>query len=90
MAVTVVFNIPGMNAGQYDRIIKSLEAGGAGSPDGRLLHVASPTDDGWLVFDVWESEEKFGRFAEVLMPIVSAEGIQAQPQIYQTHNIVKG
>ena len=90
MAVTVVFNVPGMTAGQYEQIIAGLDERGAASPDGRLFHVASATEGGWLVVDVWESEEKFGRFAEVLTPLVSAAGVQAQPQIYQTHNVIKG
>ncbi len=91
MAVTVVFQVPGMTAHQYDRVINGLEAKGLGAPDGRLFHVASPTPDGWFVVDVFESEEKLGKFAESLMPILAAAGVTpAQPTIYPVHNMIKG
>ena len=92
MPVAVVFNVPGMSAQQYDQIIAGLEGRGEGSPDGRLAHVAAPADGGWMVFDVWESEEKFGRFAEVLMPIVAGAGVNPppQPRVYPVHSFVGG
>jgi len=39
---------------------------------------------------VWESEEKFGTFGEVLMPIMSYEGVTpVPPKITPVHNIIK-
>ncbi len=91
MAVTAVFEVPGMTSQQYDTVIKNLEARGAGAPDGRLYHVASPTPDGWLVVDVWESEEKLGKFAETLMPVLASAGVQPPaPKVYKAHNIIEG
>jgi hypothetical protein len=90
MAIAVVFQVPGMTAEQYDRVIKDLQAEGLGAPDGRLFHVACPTPDGWFVVDLFESEEKLGKFAGSLMPILAAAGVTPpQPTIYPVHNIIK-
>ena len=89
MAFTVVFDAPGMVAAQYDEIIKGLEDAGEGKPDGRLYHVSAPIESGWLVVDVWESQEQFARFAETLVPIIEQAGVEPpQPRIYPVHNIL--
>ena len=89
MAIVAEFNIPGMTAEQYDRTVQELEAKGAGAPEGRIFHVAAPTDTGWFVVDVWESEEHFGRFGETLIPVLMAAGVTpAQPEIHPVHNIM--
>ena len=91
MAIAAVFNIPGMTQQQYDQVIKDLEAKGAGNPDGRLYHVASLSEAGGLVIDVWESEEKLGQFGEVLIPTLVAAGVTpAEAQIHPVHNIIEG
>lgn len=90
-AIVVVFDVPGMTAEQYDRVIKDLEATGEGRPKGRLYHVASPKPGGWFVVDVWESPELLDRFAKILMPILQAAGVTPpQPQISRMHNSISG
>ncbi len=89
MAIVASFNIPGMTADQYDRVAQELEAKGAEAPEGRIFHVAAPTDTGWLVVDVWESEEHFGRFGETLIPVLMAAGVTpAPPEIHPVHHIM--
>lgn len=88
--IIAVFEVPGMNAGQYDNIIERLEAAGEGEPDGRLFHVTGPRGDGWLVVDVWESREKFERFGQTLMPIAHELGLNPQPQLYPVHSLIDG
>ena len=91
MAITVIFELPRMSAAQYDRALKQLEAKGEGAPKGRLYHVASPSQDGWYVLDVWDSPENLDRFGKVLMPILSGVGVQPPvPKVLPTHNIIKG
>lgn len=89
MALIFEFNIPGMTAEQYDRVIEELEASGAGAPEGRTYHVAAPTDTGWFVLDVWESEEHFDHFGQTLMPILVAAGVTpADPEVRPVHNVI--
>jgi hypothetical protein len=91
MSITVLFDVPGMTAGQYDRVMADLKASGQDAPDGRLYHVASQSPAGWHVLDVWESEEKLGKFAGTLMPTLAKAGVTPpQPVVLQTHNIVNG
>lgn len=37
-------------------------------PSGLLFHVAGPTDEGFRTIDVWESEEAWKRFRDVMAP----------------------
>lgn len=65
------------------------------SPDGLLLHTAGPGDQGWYVYDIWESREHFQRFAdEKLMPAIASSGAgggaQLQPQFFPIESLVKG
>lgn len=90
MAITAVFDAPGVTQQQYDQIVGDLEAFGLAAPNGRLFHVANQTENGWLVVDVWESEELLGKFAETLLPMFDAIGVTLpQPRILQVHNIIK-
>ena len=91
MAITAVFELPGMTQQQYDQIVRNLSANGLGAPNGRLHHVASASGNGLFIVDVWESEEALGKFSEGLIPIiVSAGATPAEPRILQVHNIIKG
>ena len=38
--------------------------------------------------DVWESEEAFGRFGEVLGPIMQEIGVDDPPEVYIAHTFV--
>ena len=88
--IIAVFEVPGMTAGQYDRIIEDLEAAGLGEPEGRLFHVAGPRGDGWIVVDVWASAQQFERFGQTLMPIVQQLGLTPTPQVYPVYNLIEG
>jgi len=57
--------------------------------DGILLHIAGPTEDGWRVIDVWESEEAFQRFGEVIGPILQDVGFPGEPKVSELHNFLK-
>ena len=90
MAITAIFELPGMTQQQYDRVVRDLTANGLGAPDGRLHHVASASGNSLFIVDVWESEEALGKFSEGLIPIITATGATpAEPRILQVHNIIK-
>ena len=86
MAISAVFEVPGMTADDFDKILAGLEKAGQMKPDGRIFHVASPTDGGWLVVDVWDSEQQLGEFAAILMPIIAGLGITPpDPRVAPVH-----
>ena len=43
---------------QYERFASAI----AGRPEGLVLHVAGPTDEGFRIIGVWESESAWERF----------------------------
>ena len=96
MPVVMVHQIPGGTKEQYEAVAERLTDGrGLNSPDswpveGLVSHASGPTEDGWCVVDVWESEEAFQRFGEVLRPVLEEVGMPAgEPQVSPVHNFVK-
>jgi hypothetical protein len=47
---------------QYGAVARSVDL----APRGLLLHVAGPTDEGFRIIQVWESEAAWQRFSEAL------------------------
>jgi hypothetical protein len=67
------------------------------APDGLILHTAGPGQQGWYIYDVWESEDHFQRFVEQkLRPAMESTGAgadgggQPQPQFFPIETLVKG
>jgi hypothetical protein len=87
--------IPGGTREQYDEVCARLTGGRSLSSlsdwpvEGILSHAAGPTDDGWCVVDVWESEEAFRRFGEVIVPILQELGVPGEPRVLPVHNVVR-
>ncbi len=91
MAVAILFDISGARRSQYDAVIRKLQDAGEGAPPGRLYHVSGPTQDGWRVVDVWESQEQFERFGQTLMPFLEESGFpEFEPEFWPVHNIIIG
>ncbi|HVT13861.1 MAG TPA: hypothetical protein VHE55_16480 [Fimbriimonadaceae bacterium] len=86
--ITVVINCPGVSSLQYEEACRLANVSPSNPPAGLVFHCGSPTEDGWLVVDVWESEEAFKKFGERLMPAVKEAGIDAHPMIYRTHQVM--
>jgi hypothetical protein len=61
--ILMVHDSPGGTQEQYEQVTSRLSDGrglnslGDWPVDGILSHTAGPTDAGWRVVDVWESEE---------------------------------
>jgi hypothetical protein len=87
--VMVSFDIKGIKAQQYDRAMSDLSAQNALQDSGLICHTACVTSYGLKVIDVWESEEKFKKFTDTLMPILQKQGFpRTEPIIYPVHNFV--
>lgn len=58
----------GGTAEQYQVVLGAAHPGGK-LPAGQQYHAAGPTDGGWLIAAVWESEASFDKFvSDTLMP----------------------
>ena len=95
MPIGIVHEIPGGTQEQYDEVASKLTEGrGLNSPEdwpveGLLMHASGPTENGWRVVDVWESEDAFRRFGEVLVPLLQEAGLGGEPQPFELHSFVK-
>jgi hypothetical protein len=59
MSYALVSDVPA-SWERYQSIVRLLGK----SPKGLLLHLAGPTDEGFRMIEVWESEAAWQRFAE--------------------------
>ncbi|MCA1845441.1 MAG: hypothetical protein LC792_20055 [Actinobacteria bacterium] len=87
MAVVIVNELEGGGQEMYDAVNPKVMEGGQ-LPEGCQAHIAGPSDKGWRVITVWDSEEQFQEFRDSeLIPAIQEAGygdrvtpnIQAQP-----------
>jgi hypothetical protein len=88
VAIAVYFHPEGMTMAQFDDIHRRLQESGNADPNGRLHHSCFGEDGHLMVYDIWESEEAFGAFGRVLMPIVEQIGLKVgQPDVMQIQRL---
>jgi hypothetical protein len=60
---------------QYEQVSKQVMPS-TGMPAGLRSHIAGPTENGWCVVEVWESQDELQRFFETtLKPALEQAGI---------------
>ena len=52
------------------------------------MHVAAQTENGFTIFDVFESQEAFDRFRAVASPLATEAGISEPPKSYPVHTYI--
>jgi quinol monooxygenase YgiN len=88
MAIQLIFEGPGVSQAQYDQVRNEVSPGNT-RPAGMLYHVGGPTETGWRVAEVWESQEAADRFfQETLGQALTKANITVQPQSFQVYNIM--
>ncbi len=95
MATGMLVQMPGMNSDVYDSVMEHLDWDGTPLPQGFISHSAGSTATGWLVFDVWESQEDFERFyqerlKQALEAATGGQAPQIQPTFVQIHRQAQG
>lgn len=94
MPIGVQLDFPGGREQEYDAIRRRTDAGGDALPDGLILHVSGPTDDGWRVIAVWETRDAFDAFASgplrMLIQEVGPIGTAARPSVteFAVHDVL--
>ena len=74
----------------WDTYRKVAEALGAAAPEGLVIHVAGPTEEGFRMIGIWESCEHWARFRDDRLHSILetlAAGSRVQPT-YRDLNIV--
>ena len=73
MPYGIVHTFPGGTKEQYQASIAAVHPSDGRLPEGQIFHAAGPSDDGWTIVAVHESQESWERFRdETLMPKMSA------------------
>jgi hypothetical protein len=81
VAVAIFMSWPGVRPHQYDAVMGRLRLD-TDPAAGGVLHVASLTDDGLEVCDIWQTEQAFhGFLAQRLLPAAEDVGIDGGPTI---------
>jgi len=88
--VVVIFSSPDFTAKDYDQVWDDLKAAGQSKPKGLISHVGfAKPEGGWMVVDVWESEQAFGEFSQILVPIIKKTGVPVPPpQVMPAHFVL--
>ena len=89
MAVAMFMVWDGVTPDQYDALMARLELD-SNPAAGDVLHLATFSDTGLEVFDVWRTEQAFHGFLEHrLLPTAAALGIEGEPeyQFSPLHNM---
>jgi len=94
MPYAIVHQFAGGTKEQYEASIRAVHPDdGATLPDGQILHVAGPSEGGWTITAVHDSQESWERFRdETLMPAMQAgiEGgftVPPQETAFPVHNL---
>jgi hypothetical protein len=86
MSIAVLFDCSTDTLAQYERAFE-LCPDLADQP-ARPYHLCVSSGDGFLVIDVWESEEAFAKFGEVLGPVLGQVNLQPTPDIRRVHRVI--
>jgi hypothetical protein len=95
MAIAIVHNYPGGTKDQYEATVEAVHPPG-GLPDGQSHHFSGPSENGWLVVAVWDSQDSLDTFmGEKLMPALGDLGDAGFPTppeqtIFEVHNAQTG
>jgi heme-degrading monooxygenase HmoA len=91
VAIVMRMYVPGGTVEQYEQVNEALGIEGDDTaPEGLVLHVAGDTEDGFLIVDVWESEEALNRFFEqgAGAALAAAGAPEAERDVHKLHNII--
>ena len=80
MAVMTYWRWPGVSREDYDAVLQHLELDG-NAPAGCILHIATLTDEGMEMCDLWQTERAFTGFVEGrLLSAAHEAGVDSQPE----------
>jgi len=91
MQIAMYSHHPDLALEKFDEIDRRIhEALGGGEPKGMVQHSVTGAGRGVRVYEIWESEEDFRAFGEVLLPIIAEMGLgPGQPVISPVYRLVQ-
>jgi hypothetical protein len=94
MAVIVRIVIDSASQDDHDRLGVAVEAriqAQGGPPDGLMVHLGWPADDGFVITEAWRTEELFRRYQKQLLePALTEAGLVArEPDVSPAWSIAR-
>ena len=94
MAVIVRIVIDSASQEEHDRLgalVEARIAGQGGPPDGLMVHLGWPLDNGFVITEAWRSEELFRSYQQHLLdPALDEAGLLAgEPEILPAWSIAR-
>lgn len=86
MAIGAVFEGAGVTQAQYNQVRDEVAPGNK-APAGMLYHAGGPGEGGFVVIEVWESQEALDQFFQnKLGSALQRAGINVMPRFFQVTN----
>jgi hypothetical protein len=94
MAVIVRITIGSASQADHDRLGSAVETrlhDQGGPPDGLMVHLGWPVEEGFVITEAWRSEELFRKYQEHLLgPALTESGLTAsEPEISPAWSIAR-
>jgi heme-degrading monooxygenase HmoA len=91
MAIAILSHTPGGTKEQYEQVLRETGMSGSTLAPGNLVRFAGPSEDGWLVVTVWESQEAFDKqWNEKILAARQKAGLGAPKNtVVQVHALAK-
>lgn len=92
--IMAVHRVPSLTQERYEEVVRRLtgktrlESPSDLPFDGLLAHVAAQTEDGFLIVDVFESDDAVERFNRAMQTIPREVGIEEPPRFYPAHTFI--
>ena len=97
MLIMALHQTPSLTQERYEEVVRRLTSGknrfesASDVPfDGLLVHVAGQSKNGFVIVDIFESEEAVQRFNEAMRTIPREVGIEQPPEFFPAHTAVWG
>jgi len=94
--VLAIHQTPSLTQERYQEVVRRITGGKARLEsvddlpfEGIVAHAAAQTENGFVVIDVFESEEALARFEEIVPPIGREAGIEEPPKHYPAHTFIR-
>lgn len=94
MLILAFHRTPSLTRERYEEVVRRLTGkerieSAADLPfPGLVFHAAGETEEGFCVFDVFESEEAVARFNEAMATIPREVGIERPPEFFPAHTVM--
>jgi hypothetical protein len=89
VAIGLIFDAPGVTQAQYEQVRGEVIPGNRPAA-GMLYHTGGPSENGWCVVEIWDSQESADRFfRDKLQQALQKAGISVQPRRFEVVNTIQ-